>query len=207
MIDKKKSTVSRYRNFATVIYPDSAPPNWLDVISDAKVASFLSPYHCFDERADKTEKKGHYHYMVMFDGKKSTDQAREFFSTFGGVGCEVVASTRGYARYLCHLDDPDKHQYSADDVKSFGGADYNSVIGLPTDRFRSISEMEDFCEKYNVNSFYLLSRYASAHRADWHRVLCESASVYMREYLKSRKWSIETGQTQIIDSVNGDIIL
>lgn len=205
-MSKEKSNY-RTRNFATVVYPESAPSDWKDVLSRFFVPAFVSPLHDLDKNPTGEDKKAHYHVILMFSGVKSVEQVRSMFDQIGGVGCECVNSLRGYARYLCHLDNPEKQQYSADDVKSFGGADYNSVIGLPTDRFRSISEMEDFCEKYNVNSFYLLSRYASAHRADWHRVLCESASVYMREYLKSRKWSIETGQTQIIDSVNGDIIL
>ena len=50
--------------------------------------------------------------MIMYDGKKSIEQAKENFDKIGGVGCEIVNSTRGYARYLCHLDNPDKEQLS-----------------------------------------------------------------------------------------------
>lgn len=205
MADKKST--SRYRNFATVVYPDSAPPNWMDILGDQLVPSFLSPFHAADQNPDGTSKKSHYHVMFMYDGMKSIDQVKSVFTLFGGVGCEVIGSIRGYARYLCHLDNPEKKQYPVDQVRSFAGADYMSVIGLPSDRYKAIAEMEDFCERYNVVSFYLLSRYASAHRSDWHKVLSESASVYMREYLKSRLWSIETGHDHIVDKVTGDIII
>lgn len=47
----------------------------------------------------------------MFDGVKTIEQAKDLFEQIGGVGCEKVNSIRGYARYLCHLDNPEKAQY------------------------------------------------------------------------------------------------
>lgn len=202
-----KKSIQRYRNFATVVYPDSAPADWLSIIEAQCTPALVSPFHGDDVNADGTKKKGHYHVLFFYEGKKSLDQVSSVFSKFSGVGCEVVGSMRGYARYLCHLDNPDKVQYKVDDVRSFGGADYLDIIGLPSDRYKCIIEMEDFVERYDVMSFHLLAKYAAAHRSDWHKILVESASVYMREYLKSRKWSAEMGYLHIVDKVNGDIII
>ena len=46
----------------------------------------------------------------------------------GGVGVEPVKSVRAYARYLCHLDSPDKVCYRTEDVLSLSGADYNTMM-------------------------------------------------------------------------------
>lgn len=203
---EKKSTQVRIRNFATVIYLDSAPSNWQEILSDLHVQAFVSPYHDKDKNPNNEDKKPHYHVMIMYDGKKSIYQAKENFDKIGGVGCEVINSTRGYARYLCHLDNPDKEQYSIQDVKSFGGADYVGTIGLPSDKYQIIGEMQDFCEKYNITSFYLLCNYARKNRSDWYRALCDNSSFYMKEYLKSKKWSEENGVDKIIDIETGEII-
>lgn len=203
---EKKSTQVRTRNFATVIYLDSAPSNWQEILSDLHVQAFVSPYHDKDKNPNNENKKPHYHVMVMYDGKKSIEQAKENFDKIGGVGCEIVNSTRGYARYLCHLDNPDKEQYSIQDVKSFGGADYMSIINLVTDKYIIIGEMQDFCEKYNITSFYILCNYARKNRSDWYRALCDNSAFYMKEYLKSKKWSEENGVTNIIDIETGEII-
>lgn len=203
---EKKSTKVRTRNFATVIYLDSAPSNWQEILSDLHVQAFVSPYHDKDKSANNEDKKPHYHVMIMYEGKKSIDQAKENFDKIGGVGCEIVNSTRGYARYLCHLDNPDKEQYSIQDVKSFGGADYISIINLVTDKYIIIGEMQDFCEKYNITSFYILCNYARKNRSDWYRALCDNSAFYMKEYLKSKKWSEENGEKYIIDSETGEII-
>jgi hypothetical protein len=205
-MSEKKSRDTRTRNYATVVYMDSAPSNWLDILSDLHVPAFVSPYHNKDKNPDGEYKKPHYHVMFMYDNKKSIEQAKENFEKIGGVGCQIVNSPRGYARYLCHLDNPEKHQYSTEEVKSFGGADYMDTISLITDKYKIIGDMQDFCDRYDVTSFYLLCNYARKNRSDWYRVLCDSSALFMKEYLRSKKWSNNNGLYQIIDKVTGDVI-
>lgn len=198
---------TRTRNYASIVYPESAPGNWKEILSGHFIPAFVSPLHGNDVNPTGEPKKPHYHVILMFDGKKSKEQAKEVFDTLGGVGCEVVKSIRGYARYLCHLDNPEKAQYEPSQVTCLCGADYMGTIGLAIDKYIALSEMQDFCDKYNVVSFYALSKYARAHRSDWHRVLCDSGSVFMREYLQSRQWSVEKGYDMIVDPETGDALL
>ena len=107
----EKSRDTRGRNFATVVYPESASADWQEVLAAEFVPAFISPLHDKDINPGGEVKKAHYHVILMFDGKKSEDQVREVFARIGGVGLERVQSIRGYARYLCHLDNPEKQQY------------------------------------------------------------------------------------------------
>lgn len=202
----KKSSPRRSLYFASVVYPESAPAGWQDILSEHHVPAFISPLHDSDFNATGEPKKSHYHVMLLFDSLKTAEQAQEIFSAIGGVGCEFVKSLRAYARYLCHLDNPDKAQYSKDDVISLGGADYLDSIGSPADRYLALVQMCDFCDKYNVLSFYALCRYAARRRPDWHKILCDSGTVYMREVLRSRQWSVENGQLDIIDPETGEVL-
>lgn len=207
-MSEKKETVARNRYFATILYPDSVVPQWLNILEEELVPMFISPLHDKDINADQEqEKKAHYHLLIMFDSLKTEKQAMVIIDKIGGVGCKSVNSIRGYARYLCHLDNPEKYQYNIDDVISLCGADYLNVISLVTDKYQMLSEMQDFCEKYNVVSFYLLSKFARANRQDWYRILCDSGSVYMREYLKSKDWSGQKGYSQIINPETGEILI
>ena len=201
----QKATDTRTRNFATVVYPESAPDNWKEVLFSHCVPAFISPLHDKDINPTGEPKKPHYHVMLMFEGKKSIAQVEEIFKTINGVGCEIVKSVRGYARYLCHLDNPEKHQYDVSEVTCLA-SDYLGTIGLAIDKYVAIGEMQDFCDKYNVVSFYALATYARAHRSDWHRILCDCGSIFMREYLQSRKWSIETNQGDIVDPETGELL-
>lgn len=206
-IEKSKSQgTGRSRTWATVVYADSAIPNWQDVLKELAIPCFISPYHEKDTNPDKTPKKPHWHVLFMFDGVKSKEQIKELCDSLRSVGQENVGSTRGYARYLCHLDNPEKAQYDPNEVIALGGADYREVIGLPSDKYIAIDEMMDFCDKYNVNSLYVLMNYARRHREDWKRVLTDSGAYIMREWLTSRKWSIDNGLDKIIDPETGEVL-
>lgn len=189
MTSKNTSSTSRTRNYYTVVYPESAPNNWLDILKEEKVACFVSPLHDKDVNPGGDSKKAHYHILLMFDGPKTKTQAQEIFAKIGGVGCDSVVSLRGYARYLCHLDNPEKAQYQIDDVVSLYGCDYHSAIDLPTDKYKLLGEMIDFCELNSIVSFSDLVIYARVNRNDWFRVLADSGSFFMREFLKSRDWT------------------
>lgn len=180
----------RTRNYATVVYPESAIDNWQDILGTSCVPCFISPLHYLDKNPTGEDKKPHYHIMVMYDGVKTVEQVKEFFTSFGGVGCEVVQSARGYARYLCHLDNPEKAQYNTADVKQYGGADYASVIGLATDKYKAIGEMMDYCVENNILSYSQLLMVARLEHYDWFRILCDCGTVVMKEFLKSRKWEL-----------------
>ena len=185
----KTSGAGRTRNFATVVYPESAPENWQTILGEHCVPAFISPLHDKDINPTGEQKKEHYHVLIMFEGVKTLEQAKEIIDSIGGVGVEKVNSLRGYARYLCHLDNPEKEQYNTSDVRSMAGADYMGVIGLAIDRYVAIGEMMDYCELNNVVSYAELLRYCRSERFDWFRVLCDSGTFVIKEYLKSKRWT------------------
>ncbi len=189
MSTKKSYGAGRTRNYATVVYPESAPENWQEILSEQCVPSFISPLHNKDKNPTGEDKKEHYHVVIMFESTKTAEQAIEIFTKIGGVGCEKVNSIRGYARYLCHLDNPEKAQYNQDDVHCLGGADYFATIGLPTDKYKAIKEMIDFCNESGIISYSDLLEYCSVERFDWFRVLCDNGTVVIKEYLKSKRWT------------------
>lgn len=188
MAEKKSAGRGRTRNFATVIYLDSAPEDWYEKLVELKIPAFVSPYHDKDKNPTGEDKKPHFHVMIMFEGVKTQEQALEAFVQIGGVGLEVVNSVRGYARYLCHLDNPEKEQYSIEEVRSLCGADYLSVIGLAIDKYTAIREMMEFVVNNAVYSYADLLDYCAIHRQDWFRCLCDNGSYVMKEYIKSSYW-------------------
>lgn len=190
--EKRQDT--RCRTFATVVYPDSAPDGWQDLLSGMCIPAMISPLHDKDLNPDGTPKKPHWHVILAFEGKKSVEQVDKVIKAFNGVGIVKINSVRGYARYLCHLDNPEKVQYPTEDVIALSGADFFSYIGLPTDKYKAVSEMIAFCKEKDIYSYSALLEYAQDQRYDWFRVLCDSATMVMKEYLKSRSWTHGKGQ-------------
>ncbi len=206
-MSEKKKPDSRARNFATVVYPESAPEGWLDKLTELMIPAFVSPLHDKDENPGGEPKKLHHHVIVMFEGKKSNEQIQEIFDLIGGVGLEVVKSIRGYARYLCHLDNPEKAQYSPDEVRSFCGADYMGTIGLPIDKYKAIGDMMQFVKDEGITAYSDLLDYSLIHRPDWFRTLCDNGSYVMKEYIKSYSWKVRKtiyGDTALTDDFSGE---
>lgn len=166
-----KRAGERTRGYATIVYPESASSDWKEILADLKIQVLISPLHDQDVNPTGEPKKPHYHVMLMFEGPKSSAQAKAVIATFGGIGCEVINSTRGYARYLCHLDNPEKHRYSPSDVQQFGGVDYQSTVELASDlraigkeirRFisksystkRKTNNRKNECQEFSRHSFF-----------------------------------------------------
>lgn len=178
----------RTRNWVTVVYPESASADWISILKEQCVPALISPVHNLDVNYDGTKKKDHCHVMIMFDGVKTKEQAKEVFDAIGGIGIEPVKSVRGYARYLCHLDNPEKAQYSINDVIECAGADYHILINLPSDKYSAIGEMIEFTMDNGIDSYAQLLLYAKKNREDWFRVLCDNGTLTMVQFLKSKCW-------------------
>lgn len=179
----------RYRNFAIIIYPDSAPENFIEIISDWHTMGFLSPLHDKDNNPDGEQKKAHYHLLLYFEGKKSVEQVQELSDQLSGVSVEIVLSLRGYARYLCHLDNPEKYQYPVEEVRSFTGESYLDVIGLPCDKYKVLDDITSFCFDSGISSYADLVYYCqSSGKFDWLRVVFDSAFI-LATFFKSLNYS------------------
>lgn len=191
---------NRGRVWATIVYVESAPDNFRDIIERWHIPALLSPVHNMDKKDDGELKKEHYHLMVWFEGKKSKDQVIDLFREVGGVGCEKVSSKIGMARYLCHLDNKDKASYNPEDVIEFCGADYYFLITSEVDRLSVLKEMENWVDNNDILYYNILSKYARDNRPDWYRVLTKSATIHMTQYLKSRSYQIKEDQKRAYES-------
>lgn len=158
-----KSVDGRTRNWATVVYDEKS----IEILSELKLPCLVSPWHDSDINADGEKKKKHKHIMFMFDGKKSETQIREICDKIGGVGCEPIQSARSYARYLCHLDNPEKAQYNINDVRSFGGIDYIELINSLADEFSTLTDIINYLLDNNITDMKGFLLFCRENRQDW----------------------------------------
>lgn len=200
MTKNGKTAEMRSRIFATVVYPESAAENWLQLLDETHVAAMVSPLHSLDTLPTGEVKKAHYHVLWRYAGVKSVAQAQEIVDLIGGAGAvEIVADYRGYARYLCHLDSPDKAQYDPAGVVCLGGADWASVALSEAERTdAALDEIEDWIDETGCVSYVGLCRYARRHRPDWTRTV-RTHTVHLSALIRSAFWE----QTQSGDRDGG----
>lgn len=142
------------------IYPESMPKNYLDVINGFMIPTLLSPLHDADLNGNGMEKKAHMHVMMHFGSRanKSYNQVMKFVEKLNGCPCEVVHNSVGMIRYFIHRDNPEKHQYNLEDIKSFFGFQYLEAFeNNYTDESRLFQFLEDLCEDNKVYNYYQLT--------------------------------------------------
>ena len=196
----------RTRNFAFLVYPDSAPADWRETLNEAHVECLISPLHDKDVNPDGTQKKPHWHVMVMYSSVKTRKQAAELRDAVGGVGWENVASARGYARYLCHLDNPEKAQYSPEDVAELGGADYADVTRRATDAVKAVREMMRYIRENNVWFYSDFVDYCAEERPDWFEALVTRNTYAVYTYIKARSQKADICARSGVDPETGEVI-
>lgn len=189
-----KRAGQRGRNWMAIGYPESMPEDWRDYLATLGVRVVVSPLHCDDINATGESKKPHHHILFMFDSVKSPDQVKEIADYLNSPVPMKQDSAVGAARYLCHLDNPEKAQYEICDVIEFGGADYLSLINRISDKYRLIAEMMDWCDEQGQYSFAALMRFSRSENEEWFRALCDNAGWAMKEYMKSAYWEIDSDE-------------
>lgn len=167
---------SKTRNWAFVVYPESAPENWQGMLADTHMAAFISPLHDRDVDEETGElKKPHWHIVIMTDGPITQKRANELIEPYNGTkSAEYIMSLRGYVRYLAHLDDPDKAQYDPAEIIALGGADLADMLRLSQDdKYKLIGDIFCYCKENEIFELWDLTSIAIEKYTDWLPVIVE----------------------------------
>lgn len=180
---------TRTRNWTIVVYPDSAPENWREIIDDMHIEWVESPLHDCDANADGTVKKAHWHILLMFGGVKTYEQVVELVEPLNCPIPTKVHNTKALVRYMAHLDNPEKRQYDVKQIVAHGGVDVADLLKpSSSEKYTYIKEMREWCDENNISEFEELFTYASNERFDdWFPLLCDSCSFVMSQFLKSKR--------------------
>lgn len=203
MADKTKTP--RNSRWTTIVYPESASSNFLDVLRDFHVPFLLSPLHDKDVDGDGVIKKAHYHLVLYFDSLKSASQAQVIFDAIGGVGCQSVQSPVSYARYLIHADDPDKYQYSAEDVVAYGLDYMQCSLDEKSQKYLGISDVISYVLENGISSFSQLLIVTSQKNRHIFEVVCDNPYL-VKSFMSSIKSDrMECSKQEYLEATGGEL--
>lgn len=190
--DKKPDT--RVRNWNIVVYPESAPDNWRELLDDLHIPWVESPLHDKDVEPTGELKKAHWHILLMFANKKSYKQAKEISQMLNAPNPQKCENAKGMVRYFAHMDSPHKYQYDKSGIVSHCGADVSSFLqATKSDRYKLIKEMIQFVRENDVIEMKDLIDYAMESRfEDWFPLLCDNSAFIMEQYIKSNRHGSRT---------------
>ncbi len=208
----------RRENWALICYPDSMPADWREQISDLHIPVTVSPLHdkdswtAKDERENPKHKEGtlkkpHYHLIALY-GK--TTSKKEFLDDFaflnGPSNVKAVKSLRSLTRYHAHLDDPEKAQYSIDDIQCFCGADLDCINEVgKAERHLMLRAMRKFIRDEGFVDFCEFIDYCDANEESWSRLLNDNSSYVIEKYISSRRAMMKARGGLYNRRLNGEV--
>lgn len=116
----KEERKQKTRNWSAIVYPESAPEDWIDQLRALHLPFAVSPLHDQDVNPTGEIKKEHYHIIICFDGPTTWQNANRVIQAItNGPIVQVCHSMRGSYRYFFHADNPEKAQYSDETVQHY----------------------------------------------------------------------------------------
>ena len=193
MSEKKSSSEKRSSNWNFILYPESAPENWREVIDETRIEWVESPLHDKDVNPDGKEKKPHYHITLLYPSLKSFEQVEELTKSVNSPIPLKCQSVKGSIRYMTHKDHPDKYQYDWNDIKCHGGADLSSLCAATaTERIQIQKDILNFVRDNDIMEFSdLLDCINQMGNDDWFNVAMNFSTMAINAYIKSRRYKAE----------------
>ena len=183
---EKERAGKRTRNWAFILYPESAPKEWLSVILDEMTPFVVSPLHDSDVNEGTGElKKAHYHILITYSNVKTFEQVKELTDRLNAPIPQMAKNVIGAVRYMAHLDNPDKAQYQKSDIKAYGGFDLDSIFKLSsTDKKQISKDILHYVMENEITEYFILTKYALENNDDWYDYLSSNSYMVMN-FIKS----------------------
>lgn len=174
-------------HWAAVIYPESLPPDWEDKLRLSGHIVAVSPLHDKDLDKHGQLKKPHYHMILTKrNGGKYTYRTAAAVTQgmLHGTIPIRLESPRGYYRYLCHLDNPDKARYREEDIiriNGFDPEDFCDLTAAEVDELRV--EITKLIRTEDIDNYAdLVDKIQEAGSKAALRVVC-TQTLFFREYI------------------------
>lgn len=124
-----KSTKNiKKRNWSFLVYLDSCPDDWIDILQLKGLPFAISPLHDKDINPDGTPKKPHYHVILVFGAPTTFNNVKSITDELNQPIPIPLESVRGMYRYFTHKDNPEKYQYDEKYIRLFNAFDVTDVL-------------------------------------------------------------------------------
>ncbi|HEM5075056.1 TPA: replication protein [Streptococcus suis] len=184
------SKEKRSNKWAFLLYQESAPENYLEILEEMRAPFVLGPWHDKDVNRQTGEfKKSHKHGALFFDSLKSYSQVSELLTEKLNTPShvEIVMSPKGMYNYFIHAENPDKTPYKLEDIESGCGFELDKfLLNNTNDLF--LATIIDLIEEYNFTEFKTLVNYARDNEPMILSLIVDK-TYFFAKYLDSRRHS------------------
>ena len=178
------------RDWAFIVYPESAPKNWREILDETHMRWVESPLHDKDFNPDGTFKKPHWHVMLSADGPITLKAVEKIIEPLNVPAPQKVGSGRGMIRYFIHLDNPEKYQYSRDEIVAHGGADVESYFELTkTNKISVMKDIITYIYENEIDNYADFLMICIQKSDEWFDVAINNNTLAINKMIDYQKWA------------------
>lgn len=197
MSTKKSSTNVKKRNWAFVLYPESAPENWREVLAETGLQCAVSPLHEFDVDPTGELKKAHYHVILCYSGPTSFNVVNQLCNSLNQPIPQPLEQVKGYYRYLTHKDNPEKYQYSEDDIETINGFNILDFADMTRTEVNNIKrKLVNVIREQNFVEYRQFVNYVMTELNEEDFDIAVNNTVFFNAYLTSARFSSKVEQEE-----------
>lgn len=186
---EKKSRNIKKRNWAFVLYPESAPEDWREQLQQTGLPCVISPLHDKDIDPTGQSKKPHYHVILVYSGPTAYSVVSALTSSLNQPFPKALESVKGYYRYLTHKDNPEKAQYSELDITTINGFDISDFAELTRSEVNEIiRRTQQLCRDMDIVEYSDLLDYLLDNENFAEHDVVSSHTLLFNSYLRSRRF-------------------
>lgn len=182
------------RNWAMVLYPESAPENWRERLQKSGLQCAISPLHDRDINPDKIPKKPHYHVIMCYSGPTAYSVVKRLTDDLRQPIPQPLEQVRGMYRYFTHEDNPEKAQYDKNDIETINGFNIRDFVDLSSSEVVKIKrEIQVFIRDNNLTEYADLmdSLLDAGEDMENHYEVAANNTLFFDRYLGSRRYKVE----------------
>jgi len=185
------------RNWAFVMYPESMPKNWYEILQMTGLPFAISPLHDKDLDPTGESKKPHYHVICYYENQTTQKNVKENVTNLVNATIPIkLESMSGMYRYHLHLDNPEKYQYDDRDRIFINAFDVSKVDSLTyTEVSKLLVEIQKLiCSEHILEYSDLLDILLDSDMFNMWDV-ARNHTLFLNTYISSRRYKTRQQQS------------
>lgn len=196
----------KHRYWWFILYPESAPKDWKEVLTFRGLPCAISPLHEFDLKNEEGEvKKAHHHIILCYAGPTTFNNVKRLtVDELGQTIPKPIDNVRGAYEYLTHKNNPEKYQYSDEEIQFLNGFDIKEIVeqSEKDKALTKIAILDDIKRLEITEYFKLLNHYIDTEEYEKFNVAAGSTilfNTYISSYRQFKNQKDDNSSNQSTD--------
>ena len=183
-----QNVVKKKRNWTFVLYPESAPADWIDRLQKTGLQAEISPWHDKDINPDGTHKKAHYHIILCYSGPTSYTVVKALTDSLRQPIPQPLEQVKGMHRYFTHMDNPEKYQYDSREIKALNGFDILDFVEMSKSEVnKALKDLQALIRNMDFTEYSDFMDFLLDNEQDELYDLASSHTYFFEKYISSRR--------------------